>query len=294
VDTNGKQSASIQLITDQGTWCTWHPYHEFHKRHNHIQIGENQFNEQGLTINLKTDEVTAFGNLSFGPLSSLRYDIMGPFRYIPLMECRHSVYSMAHTVQGRLVINGTEYVFDPGVGYIEGDRGRSFPSVYAWTQCLFSDTGSHAPCSIMMAVADIPFAFTRFTGITGVIQWRGKQYRIATYLGARVIHIGKGEIIIKQGCYQFSTKLIHKQEKPLYAPVCGGMTRIIHEDPSCSVYYCFKKIKARYLSSFQTVLPLNMSMTDKGSIQMCTATLKHRKTCGVPNVHRRCIIVHIK
>lgn len=241
MDTNGKQSASIQLITDQGTWCTWHPYDEFHRLHNHIQIGENQFNEQGLTINLKTDELTAFGNLSFGPLSPLPYDIMGPFRYIPLMECRHSVYSMTHTVQGSLIINGIEYVFDPGVGYIEGDRGRSFPHAYAWTQCLFEDADTRTPCSLMLSVADIPLAFTRFTGIAGAIRWRGKHYRMATYLGARAIHIGKGEIIIKQGSYQFSARLIRKREKPLYAPVFGKMTRIIHEDPSCSVHYHFKK-----------------------------------------------------
>lgn len=162
VDTNGKQSASIQLITDQGAWCTWHPYHEFQSLQNYIQIGKNQFHEQGLTLNIKTDEVTAFGNLSFGPLSPLRYDIMGPFRYIPLLECRHSVYSMIHTVQGRLVINDMEYVFDPGVGYIEGDCGRSFPSVYAWTQCLFEDTDTQAPCSLMLSVADIPFGVHPF------------------------------------------------------------------------------------------------------------------------------------
>ncbi len=36
VDINGKQSASIQLITDQGAFCTWHPYHEFQSLQNHI------------------------------------------------------------------------------------------------------------------------------------------------------------------------------------------------------------------------------------------------------------------
>lgn len=241
VDTNGKQSASIQLITEQGAWYTWFPYNEFHKLHNNVRIGENQFHQQGLTLNIKTDEVTAFGNLSFGQLCPLRYDIMGPFRYVPLMECRHSVFSMTHTVQGCLVINGVEYVFDPGVGYIEGDRGRSFPNVYAWTQSLFTDENTQAPCSVMLSVADIPLAFTRFTGIIGVVQWCGRQYRIATYLGAKAIHIGGGEIIIKQGRYQFSTKLIYKQEKPLYAPVSGGMTRIINENPSCSVYYHFQE-----------------------------------------------------
>lgn len=241
IDKNGNYSASIQIITDQGAWCTWHPYNQFHKFQNQVRIGYNQFNQQGLTLNLKTDEVTAIGSLTFGKLAPLKYDIMGPFKYIPLMECRHSVFSMTHTVKGSLVINDTEYIFDSGVGYIEGDRGKSFPKVYAWTQCLFEDTNTKAQSSVMLSVAHIPFAFTNFTGIIGVIQWRGKQYRIATYLGAKAIHIGKGEITIKQGRYRLTTKLINKQEQPLYAPISGGMTRIIHENPSCSVYYQFQE-----------------------------------------------------
>ena len=97
VDADGKHSASIQLITDQNAWCTWYPYHKFFNKRNFVQIGNNHFDEQGITLDIKTDEVTAFGTLTFSHLSPLRYDIMGPFRYVPFMECRHSVFSMTHT-----------------------------------------------------------------------------------------------------------------------------------------------------------------------------------------------------
>ena len=240
IDADGKHSASVQLITDHSAWCVWYPISEFSNNKNAVRIGENRFDEHGITIDIKNDSVAAFGKLSFGPLCRLRYDIMGPFRYIPFMECRHSVFSMAHTVEGHLVINGSEYAFDPGMGYIEGDRGCSFPSVYAWTQCLFGDE-SKKPCSLMLSVADIPFAFSRFTGIIGVILFHGKQIRLATYLGARAIKIDGGEIIIKQGCYRLTARLIKRLGKPLYAPIAGSMTRVIHEDPSCMVYYQFQK-----------------------------------------------------
>lgn len=41
----------------------------------------------------------------------------------------------------------------------------------------------------MLSVADIPMAGIHFTGIIGAILWMGKEYRIATYLGARVVKI---------------------------------------------------------------------------------------------------------
>lgn len=39
----------------------------------------------------------------------------------------------------------------------------------------------------MLSVADIPVMGLRFTGIIGVVLWRGKEYRLATYLGAKVV-----------------------------------------------------------------------------------------------------------
>ena len=74
------------------------------------------FCEQGLKLNIKTDAFTAYGDLTFGPLSTICYDIMGPFRYVPFMECRHSVFSMTHTVNGSLNINGDKHEFDNGAG----------------------------------------------------------------------------------------------------------------------------------------------------------------------------------
>ena len=47
--------------------------------------------------------------------------------FIPFMECRHSVWSMRHLVNGELSVNGKRYSFQNALGYWEGDRGSSFP-----------------------------------------------------------------------------------------------------------------------------------------------------------------------
>lgn len=250
IDENCKKSASIQIVADNGVWCEWLPFDQFSCNRNkpQVKIGYNVFCEQGLELNIKTDAVMACGKLNFGPLSPIRYDIMGPFRYVPFMECRHSVFSMTHSVDGCLDINGEQYRFDNDIGYIEGDRGRSFPKVYAWTHCNFSD---ESPCSIMLSVAEIPLGAFRFTGIIGVILWQGKEYRIATYLGAKAVNIGNGKIEIKQGRFKLTAMLIKKQERLLYAPVRGGMKRMIRESPSCTAYYLFE-INGRKQFEFTT------------------------------------------
>lgn len=104
---------------------------------------------------------------------------MGPFRYVPFLQCRHSVFSMRHSVHGQFCVNGTTYIFQNATGYIEGDRGYSFPRKYAWTQCSFPGG------ALMLSIADIPFCGFHFTGIISIVHLQGKEYRLATYLGAK-------------------------------------------------------------------------------------------------------------
>ena len=151
VDENGGKTASIQVIADNGAWCTAFPYEEFdvNKKQRQVRVGKNIFSEQGMKIHIENDDIQAIGILNFDALTPIQYDIMGPFCCVPFMECRHSIYSMRHEVNGQLLINGQLYNFTDAVGYTEGDRGHSFPSVYAWTQCHFGHN------SLMLSAADI-------------------------------------------------------------------------------------------------------------------------------------------
>lgn len=246
-NSNSKKSCSIQIITDEGAWNIVFPYEHFNRQKGELEISieNNYFSSHSIKLFINTPFIHAVGSLSFGNLSPIRYDIMGPFRYIPFMECRHSVFSMKHTVNGILDINDTSYHFNNNLGYIEGDRGYSFPKEYIWTQCIFENG------SLMLSVADIPFGLFHFTGIIGVIHLNGKEYRLATYLGAKAVKIEKGEIIICQGDMILSVKLIEKHSHPLLAPVSGAMKRTIHESTSCRVSYSFHK-KSHTILDFET------------------------------------------
>lgn len=230
-------TCSIQLITDNGAWNAVFPYSDFKKQKNGFafDVNKNRFGNGGMRLDIENEGLSVHGDVSFGALTPIKYDIMGPFKYVPFMQCRHSVVSMRHTVSGKITVNGEEYVFDNSKGYIEGDRGHSFPKVYSWTQCCF-DGGS-----LMLSVADIPFGLFHFTGVIGVVYLNGSEYRIATYCGARAEKIDGGEIVIKQNDLKFTAKLIEKKAHPLYAPVGGAMTRTIRESASCVASYKLEK-----------------------------------------------------
>ena len=125
------------------------------------------------------------------------------------MQCIHSVSSIKHEINGKLYLNGEEYDFTDSYSYIEGDRGRSFPSVYIWNQALFNYG------SIMLSVADIPFGLFHFTGIIGFVNYKGKTHVLATYNRAKALKIKKDEIIIKQGKYKLILKLLNENSHKL-------------------------------------------------------------------------------
>ena len=244
---NGVRSGSLQIISDAGNWLI--PFSRENIRVSpdkpRAVLGKSVFRENGVWLDLYTDRLSVAGELRFGPLSTLRYDVMGPFRYVPFMECRHSVASMQHTINGSLRINETDYSFRDGMGYIEGDRGHSFPQQYAWTQCFF-ESGS-----LVLSVAEIPLGPLRFTGVICVIHFQGREYRLATYLGAKAEKIRDGEIIIRQGRLALTAALLEKNAYFLKAPASGAMTRSIRENVSCRAKYRFS-VEGRTVFAFET------------------------------------------
>lgn len=178
---HGKKTVSLQIITDNSVHCIYFSDLKYCERPLYIKIGNCIFSEKGIKLNIKTSQLTLQGVLKFNKISPIKYDIMGPFRFVPFMQCRHSVYSMKHQINGQITVNRQIFSFHNGMGYIEGDCGTSFPEQYIWTQCNFRNN------SIMLSAADIPMFGFHFTGIIGIVLMNGKEYRIATYLGAKRI-----------------------------------------------------------------------------------------------------------
>ena len=182
-----------------------------------------EFGANGISVNLPQIQ----GKLRYGKLQPLRSDIMGPFRLFP-MQCSHAVYSMAHTLDGSLTIEGETIDFSGGMGYMEGDRGRSFPKKYLWLHCSdFSE-----PCSVMASVAHIPFCGFSFMGCICAVIYGGREYRLATYNGVRIEEASRCTLKLRQGKYRFEITVRPQQEHPLRAPLSGCMVQTIHESNS--------------------------------------------------------------
>lgn len=240
---HGKKTASLQIITNNSVHCVQFLDLKYSEKPLRMQIGSCIFSEKGIKLNIKTNQLTVQGVLKFNALFPIQYDIMGPFQFMPFMQCRHSIYSMRHQINGKITMNGQIFSFQNGIGYIEGDCGTSFPKTYIWTQCHFNNG------SLMLSVADIPMFDFHFTGIIGVFILNGKEYRIVTYLGAKVRDIGKNTVTVQQGDFCLTAKLLKKNAHPLSAPLNGQMCRTIHESASCKAYYCFSQ-KDKILCEF--------------------------------------------
>lgn len=161
---------------------------------------------------------------------------MGPFRFVPFMQCRHSVFSLTHGIQGSLNMNGKKIIFNHGLGYMEGDRGVEFPNDYLWTQCNWIERGANA---LMVSVANVKIGNYTFPGCIGVVYYGEKEYRLATYLGVKIKKFSRKELWIEQGKLELQVKILEKFENSLLAPVKGKMTRTVYESVEGKIQYRF-------------------------------------------------------
>lgn len=240
-DGSGQGSASLQVISEAGTWWLEYPKAEFHVVRHPLQIslGSNTFGDKGVSLQVERRGLSLHGNLRHGPLTPLQSDIMGPFRFISELECTHGVVSMGHRLDGTLTLNGETLNFSDGLGYIETDRGHSFPDKYLWTQCSWREP---EVTSLMLAVATIPvLKHVRFTGTICSVHYNKREYRLATYKGARIKSWSEHGAEVTQGKYRLLVEVLEKQGQPLRAPVDGAMGRIIHESLCSKVRYRFWK-----------------------------------------------------
>ena len=238
-DSSGQSSASLQVISEAGTWWLECPEAEFHvlRQPLRVSLSPNTFGEEGISLQVERNGLSLQGELRHGHLTPLQSDIMGPFRFISELECTHGVVSMGHHLDGTLTLNGGTLDFSGGLGYIETDRGRSFPDKYLWTQCNWTKTEN---TGLMLAVATIPILkHVRFTGTICSIQYNKREYRLATYKGARIKAWSEHGAEVVQGKYRLVVEVLEKQGQPLRAPLEGAVGRIIYESLCSKVRYRF-------------------------------------------------------
>ena len=222
------EGAFIQFITDSGS-----EYYRFDRADiskDAVVVGENRFCKGGIQVNLPDVK----GNIRYTDLTPIMYDIMGPFRFFP-MECRHKIVSMGHGLRGNLEIGGKNYSFDGGIGYIEGDSGRSFPKEYLWVQANDFENSS----GMVLSVAKIPFCGFTFDGVICIVMYAGKEYRLATYLGAKAYICGR-QVTVRQKNLVLQAEITPGGGFELKFPHKGKMSGIIRECNNAVLHFSLK------------------------------------------------------
>ena len=242
ISNDGTKYSFIQVITKDKSYNINYDFKDFSISQDKltIKIKDNIFSTKGVILNIRNKNIIIKGRLVYSDITLLKSDIMGPFAYFPFMECVHGVLSLNHKVNGSLFINNEEVKFIDAKGYIEKDSGKSFPKTYLWIQCndfKIEDT------SIMVSIADIPFLGFEFKGCIAVVYYKGKEYRLATYNGVKLISYDENGLIIKKGKYRLEIDIKNLSPQSLLAPNGGDMVRTIYENIACSARFKFYKDK---------------------------------------------------
>ena len=221
-----ESGAFIQVITNKKSYQYNFENAQMKTNPYEIKLEDCAFSRSGLKINLP--EIN--GEIRYTGITPIKSDIMGIFKFFP-MECRHGIISMRHNLHGSLQIEQEHYDFDGGTGYIEFDEGRSFPEKYIWIQANdFSNKES-----FMLSIAKIPFCGVHFEGCICVLITEHKEYRLATYYGAKT-YLSENEIVIRQGRLILKvTVLSEGKGHPLAAPQHGKMIGMIRENNDAKI-----------------------------------------------------------
>jgi len=225
------------------------PLSDFHAddKNFEVHIGDNYFSRTELRLNIENEQGSYKGQLRFEkivpfPQTLTNPGIMGPFTFIPNMECYHGIVNIHHEIQGCLTFNQVEYCYNGGYGYIEKDWGKSFPSAWIWLQ------SNHFPeknISLMFSYANIPWLGKSFMGLISFIRIGKKLYRFGTYTRAKIDQLttidGKLTIQLSDRHHVLSIQVENGAGGMLKAPKNGLMAEVIRESISGVVHVTLSK-----------------------------------------------------
>lgn len=182
----------VQVLDGNSGNTTYHryPLEAFHAAPDRfdVLVGPNRFSLDRVELALDDGAQRIQGQLQLGqptpwPHTIISPGAMGPFSWIPFMECYHGVLSMDHGLAGQLSVDGDPISFDGGRGYVEKDWGKSFPAGWIWLQSNHFDQPG---ISLMASVAVVPWLGMAFNGFIIGLLFQGEVIRFATYTGAKI------------------------------------------------------------------------------------------------------------
>ncbi|MBE0601135.1 MAG: hypothetical protein IH607_05055 [Firmicutes bacterium] len=250
--TKGRKSYFMQAILAEktdGNWrqtADWLDIEAFHAQNEPfaLQLNGNRFQRDGISVSFQGKRVQASGTLRFGgwlapPATRWSPTMMGPFAYLPGMECINTVISLSHRIDGTLELCGRQVDFTGGKGYIEKDWGSSFPKRYVWLQ------SNHfaGDAALFFSWADIPVLGMRFPGYVAHLFCEGKHYRFATYTQGRCELKTAGrsmEILLTNTAGELRIEAEQAAGADLLAPHKGRMIHTIKEGLNGKISFCLQ------------------------------------------------------
>ena len=245
------RKAFIQVITNDSSYYINYSIRDFEFGFEpfYIKIENNTFSKEGIHIDISDEakKLNINGDIRYSESNNintniLNPNIMGPFSYIPFMECNHAILSMKNRIQGLIIINNNRINFDNSIGYIEKDWGCSFPKSYIWCQ---GNNFKKSNACFMLSIADVPFKFLEFRGIICVLIIDNQEFKFTTYNNAKIIKYDINDnlinITLKKGNYSLNIKSKYNSGMKLAAPVKGKMKKDIFESITALITVTLKK-----------------------------------------------------
>jgi tocopherol cyclase len=211
-----------------------------------ISIADNHFTENNMSLNLPDiSGKLEFTGLNRWPNRWYSPGIMGPYTFVPFMECYHGIISMDHKIDGQLSFKKDNIDFSGGSAYTEKDWGQSFPEAYIWMQ---SNHFSISGISLKVSIARIPWLGRSFTGFIAGVLCGGKLYEFTTYNSSKLkkLEVSLNDLAIQIENKKYSLNIMARRENAtlLASPVSGEMSGHISESMTSIVEITLSDIKS--------------------------------------------------
>ena len=234
-DSNGNGHSFVQVLDGKTHTSRYHRFdcQDFmpSEKSFEVTVAGSFFSSQKIHLDLDgiKGEMQFSGNVPW-PSPFYSPGIMGPFSFVPFMECYHGIVSMDHAIQGWLEVEGEHISMDGGRGYIEKDWGRSFPSGYIWMQSNhFQEEG----ISLKSSIAKIPWLGSSFTGFICGLLLQGDLIQFTTYNGTRLrkcyADLHQVHLVMENKRFRIECKATRDHATALASPILGLMDGRIEE-----------------------------------------------------------------
>lgn len=123
----GGRTAALRVITPEGMYDFGNLFGEFSSNEKRfcVQIGESVFSDHGCRLDIREKNIRITGTLWYGLLKRPHYGKWDTLWFFMGRGRRRRIISWEHAVNGKITINGKEYLFRDGIGYAEEGRAKA-------------------------------------------------------------------------------------------------------------------------------------------------------------------------